>query len=77
MTKAFFGLVPGTKYKTWQFEITWCNPHSQVINVSLSWMRRCSHAGFYCYFGFLHFSFDVEIIDCRHWDYKEEKWKED
>lgn len=44
------------------------------FDFSVSWDRKCDHAGFHIFFELFSFILSIDFYDVRHWNYKKNEW---
>lgn len=49
---------------------------TSFYNSSTSWTRKTDHAGFHFYISIWRYSFELNIYDHRHWDNKNNRFKD-
>ena len=64
------------KNKFWEFEsLNYADP-SVFFSFGVRWDFKGDHCGFNIYLEIYRFFIDFKIYDCRHWDYKENRFFE-
>lgn len=61
-----------TKNKAWEIN---AYKNNVIIGFNFRWTARGDHAGVTLEAGILGYEFEIKVYDCRHWDYKFNKWE--
>jgi len=61
--------------KNFELQITWWKNFSHFFQFNIDWSTRSDHAGLEIFLEIYKLYICAQICDCRHWDYKNNKWK--
>jgi|688.fasta_scaffold904328_2 hypothetical protein len=62
--------------KFWEFQVERYSEWETYFNFQICFNRKCDHAGLRCNAEICGYWVDLQIYDCRHWDYDHDKWFE-